>query len=310
MTFPIYFDPKKSLNLFGLFDKFDFLKNLYLRKKLPKVLMLSGKKGDGKSTLINHLMFYIFDEQNYNINNYTYKANPVFHNQFLNNIYSNIIYLSGSDFKNIKIDDIRKLKTKIFQTLISNKPRFIILDDVELFNNSSLNALLKIIEEPSKNNYFFLINNQSKPLLETIKSRCINIKIILNEKSKQEITESLIKKYAIQLTIDPKCSQLTPGNFIKFNHILDENSISIDKDFLKNLETLLNLHKKDKNIFFIDLIFFLTDKYFNNLRAKNIFSNQKIVEYKKYVLNSVNKYIVYNLNPNNLLNNINNKIND
>ena len=28
-------------------------------------------------------------------------------------------------------------------------PRFIILDDVELFNNNSLNALLKMIEEPS-----------------------------------------------------------------------------------------------------------------------------------------------------------------
>ena len=36
-----------------------------------------------------------------------------------------------------------------------NKPRFIIFDDVELFNNNSLNALLKIIEEPSKNNFFY-----------------------------------------------------------------------------------------------------------------------------------------------------------
>ena len=31
-----------------------------------------------------------------------------------------------------------------------------------------LNALLKIIEEPSKNNYFILINNKSKPLIETL----------------------------------------------------------------------------------------------------------------------------------------------
>ena len=28
--------------------------------------MLSGKKGSGKSTLINHLMYYIFDKENYN----------------------------------------------------------------------------------------------------------------------------------------------------------------------------------------------------------------------------------------------------
>ena len=66
MNFPIYFDPKKSLNLFGLINDFVFLKNLYRKKKLPKVLMLSGRKGCGKFTLINHLMFLIFDSSNYN----------------------------------------------------------------------------------------------------------------------------------------------------------------------------------------------------------------------------------------------------
>ena len=41
--------------------------------------------------------------------------------------------------------------------------RFIIFDDVELFNHNSLNALLKLIEEPTKKNYFLLINNKSRP---------------------------------------------------------------------------------------------------------------------------------------------------
>ena len=37
-----------------------------------------------------------------------------------------------------------------------NKDRFIVLDDIELFNQNSLNALLKIIEEPSNSNFFLL----------------------------------------------------------------------------------------------------------------------------------------------------------
>jgi len=65
MILPSYFNSKKTLNLFSLKKKFDFLKDLYQQKKLPKVLMLSGKKGCGKSTLINHLMFSIFDKDNY-----------------------------------------------------------------------------------------------------------------------------------------------------------------------------------------------------------------------------------------------------
>ena len=63
--------------------------------------------------------------------------------QLKNNIFQNIIYLQGSDFKSIKVEDIRNLKSKILQSTIVNKERFIILDDVELFNINSLNALLE-----------------------------------------------------------------------------------------------------------------------------------------------------------------------
>ena len=115
MTYSPYFDSKKSLKLFGLIDNFNLIKNLYITKKLPKVLMLTGKKGLGKSTLVNHLMFYIFDQKNYQDKGNVLKIGSAFYNKFINNIFPNIIYLSGSDFKNIKIDYIRNLKNKFLQ---------------------------------------------------------------------------------------------------------------------------------------------------------------------------------------------------
>ena len=270
--------------------------------------MFSGKKGSGKFTLINHLMFSIFDEDNYDVKNNIFNNNSIFYNQFINNIYSNIIYLSGSDFKNIKVEDIRGLKKKIYQTSIYEKPRFIILDDIELFNLNSLNALLKIIEEPSKNNYFILINNKTKNLIDTIKSRCIEIKIIINESKKLQIIDSLMKKSNINFCIDPKVSNITPGYFIKFNYFFEVNQISLNEDFLKNLVILLNLYKKKKDIMFIDMILFLTDCYFNKLKIKRNISNIKIVENKRFVFESINKFFLYNLNQNTLLNAINNRI--
>lgn len=308
MIFPIYFDPKKSLKLFNLTDNFDFLKKLYVQKKFPKVLLLSGKKGSGKSTLINHLMYFIFDK-NYNDKTCELNNGSIFYNQFINDISSNIIYLSGSNYKDTKIEDIRNLKTQIFKSSISKLPRFIIFDDVDLFNNNSLNALLKIIEEPTKNNYFLLINNKSKPLIETIKSRCLEINIILNEEQKMDIISSLSKKFDINLIIDPKSSQLTPGNFIKFNYICDKNKISINDNFIENLKILLNFFKKDKNMIFIDMMLFFTDTYFNNLKNKNNISNEKIIENKRFVFENINKFFLYNLNQNAFLNNVNNKIN-
>jgi len=310
MKYPIFFEPKKSLKLFGLSDEFNLLKKLYIKKKLPNVFMLSGRKGSGKATLINHLMYYIFDSANYEENNFELKNQSQFYSHFLNNIFSNIIYINGSDYKNSKIEDIRILKKKIYQTSIIDKPRFTIFDDVELFNNSSLNALLKIIEEPSKNNHFVLINNKSKPLLDTIKSRCLNINIILNELKRKNILESLIKKLNVDLSIDPIKSQLTPGNFIKFNYFFEQNKISTNDDYLKNLGNLLNLYKKDKQIIFIDLILFLTNSYFDNLNNKKLFTNEKIVEYKRFVFENINKFFLYNLNQNALLNTINFKINE
>jgi DNA polymerase-3 subunit delta' len=310
MILPIYFDSKKSSNLYGFSQNFQFLKDIYVNNKLPKVLMLSGNKGSGKATLINHLMYFIFDKENYNEADNEFNSKSIYYNQFLNNIYTNIIYLSGADFKAIKIDDIRNLKKKIFQSSISNKPRFIIFDDVELFNNNSLNALLKIIEEPTKNNFFILINNKSKHIIETIKSRCLEIKIILNEKQRLNIIDSLIKKFKIEAIINSKISRLSPGHFIKFNYIFYANKIMLDEEYLKNLVILLNLYKKNKDILLKEMILFLTDNYFIKLKNKNSFSNGKIIEYKSFVFENINKFFLYNLNQNALLNNINSKIND
>ena len=308
MKLPLYFNPKNSLKLFGLADDFNLFKKLYLENKLPKTFMLSGKKGSGKSTLINHLMFYIFDKINYDDKIFELETKSIFYNQFSNNMFPNIIYVNGSDYKTTKIDEIRNLKKMIHQTSISNKPRFIIFNDVELFNHNSLNALLKIIEEPSKNNHFILIDNKTKPLIETIKSRCLEIKIILKENKRKNIIKSLVDKFKIHLIIDPIKSQLTPGQFIKFNYIYEKNKISHDKDFLINLGILLNLYKKGKETIYIDIILFLTDNYFNYLKNKNTFSSEKIIECKKFVFENINKFFLYNLNQNSLVNSINNKI--
>ena len=69
MNLELLFDPKKTSQLFGHDKSFNLLKSLIDTNKLPKVMLLSGKKGSGKSTLVNHLMFYIFDRKNYETKN-------------------------------------------------------------------------------------------------------------------------------------------------------------------------------------------------------------------------------------------------
>jgi len=308
MNYPIFFDSKNSINLFGLEQNFNFLSKLYSEKKLPKVLMFTGDQGVGKSTLINHFLLSIFDTSNYNKDSNSVISTSNFTNQFKNDIFENIIYINGSDFKSVKVDDIRNLKFKILQSTILTKDRFIILNDVELFNKNSLNALLKIIEEPTKNNYFFLINNKSKPLLETIKSRTLEIKIILKEDQRLRIINNLISAFGLKSTLDPEKSKLSPGNFIKFNYICSEYDISLNTDFIENLSLLLNLYKKHKDVLFINLIFFIADYFFNDLHKKNKIKKDKVFELKNYFFDNLNKFFLYNINQSSLLNTLSNKL--
>ena len=301
-------NPKNSLFLYGLDERFDFLSNLYNLEKFPRVLMLSGKKGLGKFTLINHFLSYVFDQKNYNLELKKINNQTSFFKQYLNNVYPNIIHLEGCNFKNVKIDDIRELKSRILKSNIFQNKRFILLDDVELFNINSLNALLKIIEEPSSNNHFILINNKTKSIIRTITSRCLEIKILLSNQTRIKIIESLVENNKLNPLIDYKKFDITPGNFCIFNDICEKNNINIDDDFVCSLEKILNLYKKNKDVNLINFIFFLTDIFFHNQIIKKKDKFDKIYEIKNHVISDINKFIVFNLNQKSFLNSINNKL--
>ena len=83
-------DPKKTINLFGLQKKFNFLAEVFDKKKMPQILMLSGEKGIGKFTLINHLLNYVYDKSNYDFKKNVINLNSEFNKQYLNGIFSNI----------------------------------------------------------------------------------------------------------------------------------------------------------------------------------------------------------------------------
>ncbi len=300
-------NPKKSLNLFQHGEKLDFFIKLHQSDKLPRVLMLTGEKGIGKFTLINHFMCYVFDKENYDLKNKKIDENSKFYQNYLNGIFFNILYLSGENYKKTKIEHIRDLKSEIFKSSAHNKERFIILDDIELFNSNSLNALLKLIEEPKNKDYFVLINNKTKSLVETISSRALEIKIFLNNKLKNDVIKSLIEKNKIKTFINFNEFDLSPGNFLSFNQICYDHEIDIRENFLENFKKLIKLYKKDKDLKMIKFILFLTDVYFLNLSSKK-YHLEKVIEDKNFIIDNINNFINYNLNQTTLLNSINNRM--
>ena len=282
--------PSANRNLFGMKTFFDQFKKLYNEDKMPSKIMLSGKKGVGKSTLAYHIINYIlsaneevkYDDKNFKINekNKSFKL-------VQNNTHPNFYLIDLlNEKKNIDIDQIRKLIMYTNKSSFNDLPRFILIDNIENLNTSSTNALLKLIEEPNKGIFFILIHNIEKNILPTLKSRCISFKINFNFTDNIRILNQLLDENIFDIiNFDLINYYNTPGEVIRLISFCKEKKINL-KDM--NLDALLNLlieqsyYKKNefvKNVIvnFIEH-FFLKEFMFNNHR-------QKLLNFYYYFIN-------------------------
>ena len=282
--------------LYNFNNLFSNLSLLIKKNQFPKCLLLSGEKGQGKYTLIHHVLAYYFDENNYDKKSLIIKKNNLM-NIIKDNKSDNILYLSG--LENIKIDQIRDLRNYLQKSTMNNKPRFIILDDIELFSLNCSNALLKSVEEPNNFNYFILINNKKLPIIDTIKSRSIEIKFFLNDDVNKKIIDSMMKDYQIEIFFDYVNYSTTVGNFLIFNQICKENKINLEEEIINIIFKLLNLFKQKKDQKFFDFSVFLISKHYSKLMKSNTF-DINLLEKKSFVLRKINNFKELNLNINNL----------
>ena len=311
MLFPSTFDPLLNPKLLALDEQFDQLINLYENNKFPKVLLLNGKKGLGKFTLINHFLNYLFTknekEKKYNITKKEINTNSKFYSSLLNQTSQEILFLKAEENKNIKIEDVRNLKQIISNTSLIDQPRFIIIDEVEYLNGNSANALLKILEEPSLNNFFILINNQQSDLLKTISSRCLAENIFMPYNKKKDVIDYLINLNQIKnIIIEDK--SLTPGTFIKFNYICEKYEITNEQSLEYKLNLLLNLYKKDKDKAFISLIYYFIDIHFLKMIKDRSMKTDYLLKRKSMIFENLDNLTKYNLNISSVLNDINFKL--
>jgi len=262
-----YLEPINQKKLFGLDKFFNELIQLYEDDNLPNKILLSGQKGLGKSTLAHHLVNYVLskdEEFNYNIdkceineNNHTYKT-------ILNKSNPNLNIIDVTlEKKFIDIKQVRDLISNLNKSSFNKKPRFVLIDNIEFLNLNSLNALLKILEEPTNNVHFILINSNKK-ILPTLLSRCINFKITLTNKESLDIANNLLNgRLSEAINKDLINYYLTPGNIynlFKFGEInkYDLSSLNL-KEFLKII--IKNSHYK-KNDLIKYLIFEFVEFYF------------------------------------------------
>jgi DNA polymerase-3 subunit delta' len=297
--------PSNNINLFGHNDLVLDLIDLYNKNTLPNKIIFSGNSGIGKCTLAYHLTNYIFsinEENNYDTNENIILKNNYSYNLVTKNSHPNFFLISNDEDKiNIQISKIREMIHFSNKSSFNGECKIIIIDNIEYLNISSINALLKIIEEPNNKIFFFLIHNSKETILDTLRSRCIKYNLFLNYEERTKIINKLLKNdFYNNLNDDFKNHYNSPGDIVKLYNFFINNEIDDDIEIENFLKLIINksLYKKDLYLKF-NLSIFL-ELYFKK-KINHLNSKDKIYYFYKYFLLKISECNKYNLDLESIL---------
>ena len=297
------FSAKDQLHLYGYSSYFDSFSKLFIKKKLPNTILISGSKGIGKSTFIHHFINFLLstnEEKKYDQNNFIINKDNRSYKLTQNNLHPNFFNV-GNDLTDniIGVDQIREILNFLNKTTNSDNLKLILIDNIENLNVNSSNALLKALEEPNKNTYFFLIHHSGNNILNTIKSRCSEFKIHFTKKDKDKILENILVDYKIHITDDKLFDFLnydTPGNLLNYISSLEDKYSDISSTEINFIIDSINKYEKNKNKNLFYTIVFLIEKFYYELCTQNLKNfNNSIFNYDR-ILKQIYNLKKYNLN--------------
>ena len=290
-------NPSTQINLFEHNEIFNQLCKLSKNDTLPNKILLSGEKGIGKSTLAYHLINFVlskneehpYDYKNYKINSEN-KSFKLIQNKSNSNF--NLIDVA-EDKKNIDINQIRELIINLNKSSFNNKNRFVLIDNIELLNINSVNALLKTLEEPNENINFILVNN-NKRVLPTLKSRCLNFKVFLTRNQSIRIINKILNDDINNIINNELLDNyITPGKLFKLIKFSEQHELDlVNINLTKFLKTIIRnkIYKKDKLI--NEILYSFIELYFrSNICVKNI----NLLHSYHYFIESIKNTKIYNL---------------
>ena len=282
----------KSYNQKQLFNFDNILLNiinLYDKKKLPNKILFSGPKGTGKATLTYHLVNYVFSKKEefpYDVNKFKINDLNKSYKLILNNSHPNFHLIDVlTDKKIIEISQIRQMINYANKSAFNNRERIVLIDNAENLNLNSLNALLKIVEEPNENIIFIIIFDNTKKILNTLKSRCLKFNLFLTFDQSIETVNTIIEKNVYDLISKDLINHYnTTGDFINLINFSLLSKIDLSEISLKNfLINLIDEKHYKKDVFIKNNIYKYVEFYLLNLMNFKPSRNKITSLYKNFI---------------------------
>ncbi len=160
-----------------------FLQKNIVNDKLAHAYLFAGPVHLGKNFVARQFMSAILCHDYHLKNKLPLAEIPcgqcVFCNQISKGIHPDVYYLKKEeDKKNISVEQVREMQKLLQMASFLNSYKIALIENADDLNESSQNALLKILEEPKRKTILILISTDPKLLLATLVSRCQLIKFL------------------------------------------------------------------------------------------------------------------------------------
>jgi DNA polymerase III subunit delta' len=225
---------QSKLKLLGNDQVWQHLVNDYLTGRLSHAYIFAGIEGVGKALMAKELIKYM-------INADEYIAERIDENNFLD-----LLVITKEEKTEIGIDKIRNLTDFLSHTPSESAFKFVIIDSADDLNRNAANALLKILEEPTKNTYIFLISHKPYSLLPTIRSRARMIKFKPLDKHDMQLATNLGELVNFEDFVAGSVSRANINQKINFPKLYDQIlDLIFNKDMLE-FNQFCNEHLKNE----------------------------------------------------------------
>jgi hypothetical protein len=202
-------------------------------------------------------------------------------NQFNSNNNANDIIWIKKDIEksSIGLSEIEVIKHNINQTPLSSPYTFFIIEEADFLTKEAQNALLKIIEEPSKYSIIFLLGTYHQ-LLPTIYSRCLTIYLDI-----MELQDISLGHYDLQLEM-----QANPNLFDNIEQVwgIYLNILTADEIEIFNYTQKLQEYPIDLVLFVLESIHFvITLAYTDKTSYTNIKLSKSLNQELNNIINTI-----------------------
>lgn len=133
----------------------------------------------------------------------------------------------------IRIQEIRDLQDQMKFRPFEGGKRVFILVDADKMNSTAANALLKTLEEPTRNNFLILISSRPYQLPVTILSRCQHLRF--NPLNRETVFQYLQERLSIASDSARMLASSSGGSIGRALEMIDEDYLSLRNQMMDRL---------------------------------------------------------------------------